>query len=230
MSPPALPIGAPERGGRFRGAGASTPGLLVLAVTVAPSTVWEILREAGIDPASKRSATTWAAFLRFQAEALPAADVIETSRRPPPRVPPCRLTRADVILGRYRVADKSVEQIWNEIHEARRSAGADRRDGPRGRVDAWTPRPARTIGFLPKAMRNLGPRLVVGKPFRVKELSGTTLVTSVGSFGDVPGFAIPFLRSPRAVSIVLGNVCREPPALEGEARVRDVVSMTLVPD
>jgi putative transposase len=52
--------------------------LLVLGVKVAPSTVWEILREAGIDPAPDRSATTWADFLRTQAGALLAADVVET--------------------------------------------------------------------------------------------------------------------------------------------------------
>jgi transposase len=52
--------------------------LLVLGVTVAPSTVWEILRQAGIDPAPQRSATTWATFLRTQAQALLAADFIET--------------------------------------------------------------------------------------------------------------------------------------------------------
>src|SRR4051794_38791462 len=52
--------------------------LLVLGIKVAPSTVWEIMREAGIDPAPDRAATTWAAFLRSQAEALLAADFIET--------------------------------------------------------------------------------------------------------------------------------------------------------
>src|SRR6266508_1124420 len=52
--------------------------LLVLGVEVAPSTGWAILREAGIDPAPDRAATTWADFLRAQAEALLAADVIET--------------------------------------------------------------------------------------------------------------------------------------------------------
>jgi putative transposase len=40
--------------------------------------VWQILREAGIDPAPDRAATTWAAFLLSQAEALLAADFIET--------------------------------------------------------------------------------------------------------------------------------------------------------
>jgi hypothetical protein len=52
--------------------------LLTLGVKVAASTVWEILREAGIDPSPGRTATTWAAFLRSQATALLAADFVET--------------------------------------------------------------------------------------------------------------------------------------------------------
>ncbi len=52
--------------------------LLVLGVEVAVSTVWEILHEAGIDLAPGRAATTWASFLRCQAEALVACDFFET--------------------------------------------------------------------------------------------------------------------------------------------------------
>nr|WP_245881681.1 integrase core domain-containing protein [Streptomyces milbemycinicus] len=52
--------------------------LLVLGVKVAASTVWEILREAGIDPAPERSSSTWADFLRPQADALLACDFFET--------------------------------------------------------------------------------------------------------------------------------------------------------
>jgi transposase len=51
--------------------------LLVLGIKVAASTVWEILNDAGIDPAPERSNTTWAAFLRSQAEAILAADFFE---------------------------------------------------------------------------------------------------------------------------------------------------------
>jgi hypothetical protein len=40
--------------------------------------VWQILRDAGIDPSPDRTTTTWAAFLRSQAHALLAADFIET--------------------------------------------------------------------------------------------------------------------------------------------------------
>ncbi|SIM47034.1 Integrase core domain-containing protein [Micromonospora cremea] len=52
--------------------------LLVLGVKVAASTVWEILQEAGIDPAPERAASTWADFLRSQADALLACDFLET--------------------------------------------------------------------------------------------------------------------------------------------------------
>ncbi|WP_345564573.1 integrase core domain-containing protein [Nonomuraea rosea] len=52
--------------------------LTTLGIKVAPSTVWEILKQAGVDPAPERASTTWADFLRSQADALLAADFIET--------------------------------------------------------------------------------------------------------------------------------------------------------
>ncbi|GAA2164991.1 hypothetical protein GCM10009727_83150 [Actinomadura napierensis] len=52
--------------------------LMTLGVKVVASTVWEILNDAGIDPAPERSATTWAGLLRSQAEALLACDFLET--------------------------------------------------------------------------------------------------------------------------------------------------------
>ena len=41
-----------------------------LGIAVAPSTVWEILKRHGIDPAPRRSGPGWAQFLRSQAEAI----------------------------------------------------------------------------------------------------------------------------------------------------------------
>jgi putative transposase len=52
--------------------------LLALGVKVAASTVWEILNEAGIDPVPERSSSTWADFLRSQADAMLACDLLET--------------------------------------------------------------------------------------------------------------------------------------------------------
>ncbi|SMD27451.1 hypothetical protein SAMN05661093_11058 [Kibdelosporangium aridum] len=48
--------------------------LLVLGIKVAASTVWQILADAGIDPAPERASSTWAQFLRSQAEVLLACD------------------------------------------------------------------------------------------------------------------------------------------------------------
>ena len=41
---------------------------------VAASTVWEVLKKAGIDPAPRRTGPTWPQFLRSQAEAILACD------------------------------------------------------------------------------------------------------------------------------------------------------------
>ena len=48
--------------------------LATLGITVAPSTVWEILRRHRIQPAPDRDHTTWATFLRNQAHAIIACD------------------------------------------------------------------------------------------------------------------------------------------------------------
>ncbi len=50
----------------------------MLAIKIAPSTVWEILHRHGIEPASQRDRQTWSAFLRGQAQAILAADFFET--------------------------------------------------------------------------------------------------------------------------------------------------------
>jgi putative transposase len=45
-----------------------------LGVLVPASTVWEILKKAGIDPAPRRTGPAWSLFPRSQAEAIPACD------------------------------------------------------------------------------------------------------------------------------------------------------------
>jgi putative transposase len=45
-----------------------------LGITVAPSTVWQILKTAGIDPAPRRDGPGWAGFLRSQAQGILALD------------------------------------------------------------------------------------------------------------------------------------------------------------
>jgi putative transposase len=45
-----------------------------LGITVAPSTVWQILKRAGIGPAPRRDGPGWAEFLRSQAQGILALD------------------------------------------------------------------------------------------------------------------------------------------------------------
>jgi putative transposase len=52
--------------------------LAIVGITITPSTVWEILTTHGIPPAPDRDRPTWAGFLRSQAHALLAADVVAT--------------------------------------------------------------------------------------------------------------------------------------------------------
>ena len=40
--------------------------------------MWEILQQAGIEPAPERTSATWASFLHSQADALLACDFFET--------------------------------------------------------------------------------------------------------------------------------------------------------
>src|SRR5207244_5520268 len=50
--------------------------LMKLGMAVAPSTVWEILHAAGIDPAPRRSGPTWRQFLTAQAAGILAVDFL----------------------------------------------------------------------------------------------------------------------------------------------------------
>lgn len=49
--------------------------LVGLGLRVAPSTVWAILKRAGIDPAPRRSGQSWREFLRAQASGIVACDL-----------------------------------------------------------------------------------------------------------------------------------------------------------
>src|ERR1019366_4664305 len=50
---------------------------------IAPSTIWEILKEAGIDPAPQREAASWKQFLSAQAKTIAAAGLLPRRHRLP---------------------------------------------------------------------------------------------------------------------------------------------------
>ncbi|MFJ6598707.1 hypothetical protein ACIQPP_49780, partial [Streptomyces violaceusniger] len=72
LGPREQQLGTPPNTGRTR-----PPRLLDrLGYSIAPSTIWEILHAAGIDPAPQRSGPTWRQFLSAQARGIIAADFL----------------------------------------------------------------------------------------------------------------------------------------------------------
>jgi len=73
LGKPAPRSGAAQN--RVGRAAASIHGELTgLAYNLAPSTVWQILKGAGVDPAPRRSGQSWRAFLDAQAKTILAMD------------------------------------------------------------------------------------------------------------------------------------------------------------
>jgi len=108
--------------------------LTKLGVTVAQSTVWEILRAAGIDPAPRRAGPTWRQFLHAQAAGILAVDFLH--------VDTVLLDRLYVLVfiecsGVYR-ARHAPDAPWRGHRTSHR--GMDGAAGPQPR-----PHPRRTV-------------------------------------------------------------------------------------
>jgi hypothetical protein len=89
------------------------------------STVWKILRTAGIDPAPRRTDPTWAQFLRVQAQAILACDLLHMTRSPSSgstrsRAPIVRLRTPASALGNAVLAAGTAGSVWAaQAHQVR---------------------------------------------------------------------------------------------------------------
>ena len=63
----------------------------------------------------------------------------------------------------------------------------------------------RGAGYVPGPLRRAVMRIAMRNPFYMKKLSGTAVVTSVGMFGDSPGFGIAF-PTVYPVGLVVGSI------------------------
>src|ERR1017187_8955103 len=85
-----------------------------MGVKIAASTAWEILKNAGIDPAPRRTAPTWSQFLRSQAEAVLADAGVRTV------LCNVRTPRMNAITERWiggcrrELLDRAL--VWNQAH------------------------------------------------------------------------------------------------------------------
>ena len=94
--------------------------LVKLGHPIAASTVWQILRDAGIDPAPRRTGPTWKQFLTAQARGILAVDFVHV----------------DTVLLRRIYALIVIEHSTRRVHLAGITANPD---------GAWTTQAARNV-------------------------------------------------------------------------------------
>ena len=104
--------------------------LVRLGHSIAASTVWQILQDAGMDPAPRRSGPTWKQFLTAQAHGILAADFVHV----------------DTVLPRRISALIVIEHGTRRVHLAGITANPD---------GAWTTQAARNFLMDPRATHDV---------------------------------------------------------------------------
>lgn len=111
---------------------------------------------------------------------------------------------------------RSVREIHDEIRAIQaRPAASRQRSGRLARAAAWTPGVLRRLFF----------RVLRRSPGRLKRHAGTTLVTSVGMFGSVRGWAIGIVPL-HTLALTVGGITPRPVVVEGHVVVREVLALT----
>ncbi len=110
---------------------------------------------------------------------------------------------------------RSVADLTDEIRRAQRSAE------PFGRSRF------RLAGYVPGPLRRAVMRLALKSPFVVKKQAGTVAVTSVGMFGDTPGYGIAH-PSVYTLGLVVGSITRHHVSDEkGQTVARERLRLTV---
>lgn len=116
---------------------------------------------------------------------------------------------------------KSLEEVDAEILAAKKS-GLD--EGSFALPKAAL----KLVGILPGRLVLFALRRLLRNHRLVRELSGTIFVTSVSMFSSAPGYIIPYIGGPKAVSFAIGSAARKPVVLGNEIRIREMINITAV--
>jgi chloramphenicol O-acetyltransferase len=122
-------------------------------------------------------------------------------------------------------ASKTVTEITQEIDTAKNNWKIE---GNAGTVDKWGQRWIYFASVFPSRLFKMLIKHFSKNPFLTKKGFGTTYVSSVSGFSDIPGFVIPyFAGSNRPLAFAIGNVVKKPGIVGSEIKVRDFLSMTI---
>jgi pyruvate/2-oxoglutarate dehydrogenase complex dihydrolipoamide acyltransferase (E2) component len=124
-----------------------------------------------------------------------------------------------------RAQHRTPAELYAEIEAAR-----ERHDerGETSDEDRWARRMFRVLRFVPSFARIGFMRMIMRNAFTIKRRSGTTLVTSVGKFASIPGYAFTLTTGPRAAAFAIGGVFPRPAAVDGRIEQRRVVPIALM--
>lgn len=126
-----------------------------------------------------------------------------------------------------RAQHRSAVELYAELAAARRRQELD---GSTSDEDRWARAMLRSASRLPSFVRVWLIRCIMRSAFRIKAHAGTTLVTSVGKFADMPGVAFTFSTGPRAAVFVVGGVALKPWIWHGRVVPRSVLSLSVMVD
>ncbi|TCL66499.1 2-oxoacid dehydrogenase/acyltransferase catalytic subunit [Hydrogenispora ethanolica] len=125
-----------------------------------------------------------------------------------------------------QVNEKSFAAIQAEIKAAKEQTVQDTRDyvlggNPRSRA-------MRLYLALPQFLRLAAWKFILRRPFLVKQLSGTVVVTSVGMMGIGAGWIIPVSFLP--LCFALGAVVKKPGVCQDRVEIREYLHLTVLMD
>jgi len=136
-------------------------------------------------------------------------------------------TQIEAAVGGQRIVEsllirsanrKSVEQLSSEIR------AGQRHDAPSER------RYQAALAFLslPRPVRALAWRFILGNPEWFKRLGGTVGISSVGMFGPAGGWGIPI--APPTLMITVGGIATKPRYVDGGLQARELLDLTISVD
>ncbi|MCA9711651.1 MAG: 2-oxo acid dehydrogenase subunit E2 [Myxococcales bacterium] len=126
-----------------------------------------------------------------------------------------------------RAHQRSPAEIYAAIEAARVRY---RKTGSASAEDRWPRHVMHLLRLFPRFVRVGLMRLLMRSAFTVKRRAGTTLVTSVGKFAAIPGFAFTFSTGPRAAVFAIGSVVEKPWIVADRVEPRSILGLSIMVD
>jgi pyruvate/2-oxoglutarate dehydrogenase complex dihydrolipoamide acyltransferase (E2) component len=126
-----------------------------------------------------------------------------------------------------KVNEKTLTDIHYEIKSAKEQEVISEKDYILGENQyKWA---MKLYVSLPQFLRlMIWKRFILKKPFLMKKMSGTIVVTSVGMMGNVRGWVIPVSLLP--MCFALGSIVKKPGVFKGQIEIREYLYMTILID